>query len=419
MAASAPSASATPPSSAVPDATTAGAPAPSAPDAVVLTRLTIRDFRNLERVDLALPPEGLAIVGENGHGKTNLLEAIYYLQLLRSVRGARDVELVRFGANAFHVAAEAMVPVRGQRVERTAGAGFERAGKRKRVRVDGAEGTRLSDALGALPSVILSPGDVALVSGSPSERRRYLDVVLALTSRRYLAALQSYRAALSRRNAALRDAARTGRGEPRAAVWEPALAEHGAVLWTMRRQWVAERADAFAALCAAIGERASVQMRYATALIVPNGDDATTSDRPPDDAIDAVRAALERALAERRGLDLKRGVTHAGPHRDELEIALAGRELRVYGSGGQQRTAAIALRMLEAATLRDASGGRPLFLLDDPFAELDARRAHRILDLLGGAGLGQTVLVVPRASDIPRELTRLARTTVRDGVLDA
>jgi DNA replication and repair protein RecF len=277
------------------------------------------------------------------------------------------------------------------------------------VRIDGAEPARLSDALGAVPSVIFSPVDVRLVSESPSERRRYLDVVLALSSRRYLAALQSYRGALVRRNAALRDAARTGRGEARAAVWEPALAEHGAVLWAERRAWVARHADAFAELCAAIGEREVARMHYATKLVVDAADE--------DDAVATARRMLEVALAEKRALDVKRGVTHAGPHRDDLELTLGGHDLRLYGSAGQQRTAAIALRMLEAATLRDASGCEPLFLLDDPFAELDARRAHRILELLGDVGMGQTILVVPRPTDIPPELTRLERTTIRDGVL--
>ncbi|MDF1503910.1 DNA replication and repair protein RecF [Roseisolibacter sp. H3M3-2] len=381
---------------------------PAAPARVVLRRLAVRDFRNLQRVELAVPPDGLTVVGENGHGKTNLLESVYYLELLRSVRGARDADLVRFGAPGFHVAAEVDLPGEHRVASRAVGVGFERAGKRKRVRIDGAEVPRLSDALGALPSVIFSPGDVVLVAGSPSERRRYLDVALALTSRRYLAALQAYRGALVRRNAALRDAARTGRGEERATVWEPALAEHGAVLWTERRAWVRRHAGAFAALCAAIGERAPMRLRYATALEVDG-----------EDSVEGARAALGAALAAKRPLDLRRGLTHAGPHRDDLDLALGGRELRLFGSAGQQRTAAIALRMLEAATLRDHVGSAPLFLLDDPFAELDARRAHAILALLGDAGLGQVLLVVPRASDVPEELTRLPRASIRDGVLDA
>jgi DNA replication and repair protein RecF len=384
--------------------------APATHDAIArlrLTRLAIRNFRNIERLELHPPPEGIAIIGDNGHGKTNLLEAVYYLQLLRSMRGARDQDLVRFGEDGFHIGARVAPDEGGLLATRDIGVGFERAGKRKRVRREGAEVPRLSDALGSLPSVIFSPVDVQLVSGSPSERRRYLDVVLALTSRRYLTALQSYRAALSRRNAALRDVARTGAGDARVAVWEPALAEHGAVLWAERVQWVEQAAPEFARLCAAIGERGEVRMRYASALAMRDGEP---------------RAVLADALAAKRPHDIRRGVTHAGPHRDDLELQLASaegtpRELRTFGSAGQQRTAAIALRMLEAATLRERSGASPLLLLDDPFAELDARRAHRILELLDDAGLGQTMLAVPRPVDIPPELTRLERWRIRDGVL--
>ncbi|HET6702216.1 MAG TPA: hypothetical protein VFH14_10450, partial [Gemmatimonadaceae bacterium] len=119
----------------------------------------------------------------------------------------------------------------------------------------------------------------------------------------------------------------------------------------------------------------------------------------------------------RRTLDVQRGLTHAGPHRDDLELTLDGRDLRTFGSAGQQRTAAIALRLLEASTLRAAAGAEPIVLLDDPFAELDQRRTVRILELLQGAGRGQTILAVPRATDIPSDLTRLDRWRVQDGQL--
>jgi DNA replication and repair protein RecF len=134
------------------------------------------------------------------------------------------------------------------------------------------------------------------------------------------------------------------------------------------------------------------------------------TDCPPEEQ-------LARALGAQRANDIRRGLTHAGPHRDDLELTLGGRELRLFGSGGQQRTAAIALRMLEGATLRTRFGAEPLLLLDDPFAELDARRSSRILELLRDAGLGQTILAVPRSSDIPPELTRLDRWRVSAGEL--
>jgi DNA replication and repair protein RecF len=126
---------------------------------------------------------------------------------------------------------------------------------------------------------------------------------------------------------------------------------------------------------------------------------------------------LLAAFAEKRALDMRRGVTHVGPHRDDLELTLDGRDLRLFGSAGQQRTAAIALRMLEAATLRDHSGAEPVLLLDDPFAELDIRRAGKILLMLEKRGLGQTILAVPREADIPPGLMRLDRLKVRDGVV--
>jgi len=363
---------------------------------VRLHSIAVRDFRNLARADLELPAEGLAIIGENGQGKTNLLEAVYYLELFRSIRGARDQDLVRFGAAGFHVAAS----VEAEQ-SREISVGFDRAARRKRVRVDGGEVERLSDALGALPAVMFAPGDVDLVAGAPSARRRYLDIMLALSSRRYLAALQRYRAALGHRNAALRDAARTGRHDERVAVWEAPLAEHGAVLWSARLAWVESNAARFAALCEAIGESAEVAMRYASAV------------QPQDD----LHAALLAALAERRVMDVRRGITHAGPHRDDLALSMDGRELRTFGSAGQHRTAAIALRIIEADTLGSHRGGRPLMLLDDPFAELDARRAGRIVDLLAREGLGQTILTVPRETDIPAGLPRLERRRIRAGEL--
>jgi DNA replication and repair protein RecF len=369
---------------------------------VVLRSLALRDFRNLARLDLAFPAQGVAIVGENGQGKSNLLEAIYYLHLLRSVRGARDVDVVRFGAPGFHIAARAEGGANHELA-----AGFERQGRRKRVKLDGAEPQRLSDALGALPCVLFSPADVELVAGAPTARRRYLDILLALSSRPYLAALQRYRHALAQRNAALRDVVRSAgaRAEHRIAVWEAPLAEHGAVLWRERVQWSANAGPRFAAVCAAIGEQTPVGMRYATAL-EPRSHDA------PD-----VAAALAAALEQKRALDVRRGLTHAGPHRDDLTLTLDGRELRAFGSAGQQRTAAIALRLLEAETLQERLGAAPILLLDDPFAELDVRRSARILDLLAEHGMGQTLLTVPRETDIPPALTQLARWSIASGIV--
>jgi DNA replication and repair protein RecF len=373
-----------------------------------LDALSIRDFRNLERVELELPQSGMLIVGENGHGKTNFLEAIYYLQVLRSMRGARDQDLVRFGADGFHLGAR----VASDRVGEI-GIGFEKAGKRKRVRLDGVVRERLSDAVGALPVAMFSPADVELVAGGPAARRRFLDIMLAVTSPGYLRALQQYRGALVRRNAALRDVARHGTSrtagaEDRVAVWEAPLAEHGAILWAERDGWLDAAAEQFTHLARIIGGDL-LAIRYATAARATPGDAGR-------------RETLARALEQQRASDIRFGLTRSGPHRDDLVITIRGtdataRDLRVFGSAGQQRTAAIALRLLEAARLNEKRGGPPLVLLDDPFAELDVPRTQRIVGLLSEGGLGQTVLAVPRDTDIPGGMPHLQRFRIRAGAL--
>ncbi|MEO7771066.1 MAG: DNA replication and repair protein RecF [Gemmatimonadaceae bacterium] len=371
---------------------------------VQLESIAVRDFRNLAKLDLRIPATGVVVIGDNGQGKSNLLEAIYYLHLLRSVRGARDTDVVRFGAEGFHISATS---TGGAHRELTAA--FVKQGRRKRVKLEGVEPQRLSDALGALPCVLFSPADVELIAGAPSARRRYLDILLALSSRPYLAALQRYRHALAQRNAALRDAGRGAvpKAEQRIAVWEQPLAEHGALLWLERVTWADRVAARFAGMVAAIGERSPVALRHSSSL------------EPASREMGDVVAALARGLEERRALDIRRCLTHTGPHRDDLSVTLGGRELRAFGSAGQQRTAAIALRLLEAETLRERLGTAPMLLLDDPFAELDVHRSARILELLGEHAMGQTVLTVPRESDIPSALTDLVRWRIADGVVRA
>jgi DNA replication and repair protein RecF len=374
---------------------TSGAWRPEQPATARLRQLTVHDFRNLADVALDVPRQGLALVGNNGHGKTNVLEAVYYLHLFRSLRGARDPELVRFGRPTFHVAATA----EGTRWSRI-GAGFERETGRRRIVLDGVACDRVSDALGALPSVAFAPSDVTLVGGGPSARRRWLDVTLASTSPRYLAALRDYRAALAQRNAALR--ARS-RASP-ASVWDSALAQHGARLTMDRAAFLTWAAPRAASHSTELGERASFELRYRTGETLP-----------PDATEDQVRDGIAAALLAGRERDVDRGVTHHGPHRDDVDVRLGSVSIRKYGSAGQQRTGAIALRLLECAWHREQGGREPLLLLDDPVAELDRDRAARVLSLLTSEAAGQVLLAVPRDDDIPSALTALTRHRVRDG----
>ena len=201
----------------------------------------------------------------------------------------------------------------------------------------------------------------------------------------------------------LRGVARGQQSDESVAVWEPALAESGAVLLSERVRWMDQHEPEFARLTAAIGEPEPMTMRYVTSVA------------------DARNAAdeLRDTLARKRALDIRRGLTHTGPHRDDIALDIGGHDLRTFGSGGQQRTAAITLRLLEAETLKAHAGSDPLLLLDDPFAELDVRRSTHILALLHETVTGQTILTVPRAGDIPPDLSRLARWRIAGGAITA
>lgn len=327
-------------------------------------------------------------MGENGQGKTNLLEAIYYLVLFRSFRGVKDRELVRFGEAGFFVAGDA-----GSRVT----AGYEVAGRRKKVNVDGVPVTRLGDAVGRLLAVCVSPADRTLVAGGPAERRRYLDVLLALSDRAYLDALTALRAALRQRNAALR------RGRADAAwAFDGPFAQAAAAVTARRRAWVERNAARFADRCEALGEDVPVAAEYA----VHRGG-ATEAD------------AVRNALAASRDRDARRGTTTVGPHRDDLRLTLGGRDLRIVGSAGQQRTAALALRLLEAETLTAAHGTTPIALFDDAFAELDAGRQTRLLGMIAETLPGQAIVTAPRETEVPAALLDRPRWRMTGGRLEA
>ncbi|MDQ3389411.1 MAG: DNA replication and repair protein RecF, partial [Gemmatimonadota bacterium] len=204
-----------------------------------LSRLRLHGFRNLDEQTLELPPEGAALIGDNGQGKTNLLEAIYYLEIFRSFRGAPDEQLIQFGGDFFRVEGR-MRDAAGR--ESVIAAAYERRGKRKKVTENGIEPERLGEALGGVGAVIFSPSDLEIVSGSPAGRRRFLDIVLSLTFPGYLVALQRYRHILLQRNSLLRQ------GSPCEviAAFDPSLVEWGSRIAEWRMGWVAEVAESFA-----------------------------------------------------------------------------------------------------------------------------------------------------------------------------
>lgn len=367
-----------------------------------LSTLELRHFRNLGVQTLQIPPEGVAVVGDNAQGKSNLLEAIYYLETFRSFRGARDEQLVAFGQDVCRVQG-ALAADEPDGAGVVVAAAFQRKGRKKKVTVDGAEPERMGDALGKLAAVVFSPADVELVSGSPGERRRFLDIVLSLSDPHYLHSLQEFKRVLVRRNAALKAEA------PGAviAAWNPGLIRAGAAVMRIRRAWVRRWCGAFEDYYRLVSGGKGARLEYR-----PN---VHLDGVPDSDLEDGYRDALMETVERER----RRGTTVVGPHRDDLRIRLeegdAALDLREYGSGGQRRTAALALRLVEARTIRETRGQEPIVLLDDVFAELDGGRSERILDLMEKEEVGQVVLTAPKESDVRIRRDALERWSIRDG----
>jgi DNA replication and repair protein RecF len=371
---------------------------------VRLSGLALRHFRNLHNQDVELPPEGVALIGDNAQGKSNFLEAIYYLETLRSFRGARDEQMVAFGQDVFRVVGSTEADEADEGMGGEVTAAFQRKGKRKKVSVDGAEPDRMSDALGRLCAVIFSPADIELVSGGPSERRRFLDIVLSLNETGYLPALQEYKKVLVRRNASLK----AGDSGSLVGAWDQGLIRSGSEVMRARRTWVATRSEAFGDYYMQVSDGARARMTYKPS--VPLGE-VESDERIQDAFRDALMDSSER---ERR-----MGVTVVGPHRDDVRLQLEngdeGLDLRDYGSGGQRRTAALALRLVEAMTIRENRSQRPLILLDDVFAELDAGRSERVLELLEADDCGQVVLTAPKEADVKIRRDALPRWRIEAG----
>src|ERR671911_361857 len=341
-----------------------------------VTRLQLRDFRSYERGELRLGPGLTVVAGQNGAGKTNLLEALYFACTGRSCKTANEREVVRFAAGLTRLVLEAA----DQRGAHEITVGFE-PGEAKKLRVDGAAVERLTD-VSARPLVsVFLPDRLELVLGAPALRRAHLDQVVAALWPGRAGTRRAYAAALGQRNALISGirAGRAGRGSLPA--WDAELARHGIALMRDRSEAVERLRPRFFTHAADVGLEGDAELAY----------------RPRSKAQDAEALAAE--LAERVDGDVERGFTGHGPHRDDLSFRRAGRELRAYGSRGQQRLGLLALLLAERAELEAERGAPPLMLLDDVMSELDAGRRERLVEVLRSGG--QSVVTTTDLSHVP------------------
>jgi DNA replication and repair protein RecF len=348
---------------------------------VHLRRLAVVDFRSWEAAELDLEPGVTVLIGPNGVGKTNLVEAAGYLATLGSHRVAADAPLIRRGAE--HALVRGLVVHHGREL----GVELEiTAGRANRARRNGAP-AKPRDLLGILRTVLFAPEDLALVRGDPGERRRFMDDLLVARYPRFASVRADYDRVLKQRSALLKSA--RGGGDLRTLdVWDGHLATHGAALLAGRLE-----------LVAAIAPRAV----EAFAEVAPTSDPISLGYRsslegglPPDAA--ALQALLLDALGRVRRQEVERGVCLVGPHRDDLELRLGEGPAKGYASHGESWALALALRLASYRLLRD-DDVEPVLVLDDVFAELDTRRRRALADVALRAE--QVLITAAVAEDVP------------------
>jgi DNA replication and repair protein RecF len=349
-------------------------------------------WRNLADAEIELSPRVNVLVGGNGQGKTNFLEAVQYLALGRSHRGSRDEEIVRFGADHFFVRGVG----RGERGEPLSiEAGFTPP-RSKRIKIDAQPVARLSDLMGVLACVSFGPEDAELARGGPQHRRRWVDYAIAETSRSGLQVLSEYRRVVQQRAALLRDA-RPG-GDAGIEVWDAEQVRLGLDVVARRADALGDLGARAAAAFAMLGSGLSLRLRYAVHALGRSFDVETEIDALRRELEDgSAAAAFRERMRQRRAAERARGASLVGPHRDDIELALDERDLRRFGSQGQGRAAAIALKMGQAEFIGARRNERPIVVLDDVFAELDEARAAALWAVV--CERHQTFLAVPRRGD--------------------
>ncbi len=324
---------------------------------MVLESLSLTGFRNLKEVDIYFAPDRNLLWGENGAGKTNLLEAIYYLSMGKSFRKAGDDELIRFDGEFFRLEGDAKQK-----------AMLFYSAEEKKFLLDGVEMKRLADFIGWMPAVIFSLEDIWLVRGVPSERRYYLDMAIAKISRNYLADLIEYRKIVRQRNRILEElrdnnGPRNDQDEYLLSTFDEELVRLGNGLYKKRREYFDFMVQHTVEICHQM-QLDSVEIIYRSMI--------------PDMKMEV--AFLER----RREREIGMGKTLYGPHRDDIILNKQGRALKTFGSEGEQRIMALALRLAEVALVERIKAESAIKLLDETVAELDANRRKLFFDNLQG-----------------------------------
>jgi DNA replication and repair protein RecF len=358
-----------------------------------IVRLSLRNFRSYAAADIELGAGVTVVTGRNGAGKTNLLDGLYFGCTGRSARTTNERELVRFGEQVVRVAVRTEVEDGPHELS----VGFE-PGQPKRLTVDGVRVERLLDVPGRPLVSVFLPDRLELIKGTPSLRRAHMDQIVAALWPARTATRRAYAQALGQRNALLARIRAGAASEASLPAWDQELARHGAALMADRATAIEAVAEHFAARAEELGLDGDPAIAYRSRSR------ATVAD------------GLAAELAERHAQDLERGFTGHGPHRDDLAFLREGRELRAYGSQGQQRLALLALLLAERSAIAAVRDALPVMLLDDVMSELDRDRRDRLVRLLRGGG--QSVITTTDLDQVPGATDpSVVRLAVSDGTV--
>jgi DNA replication and repair protein RecF len=391
-----------------------------------LQRVQLTEFRSYHHLDLAIPEHGLTIVGPNAAGKSSLLEAVRMLSTMRSPRSQHDRDVINWTSGAelgvapfARIVAEAITAEESLNVELGLQLAEEPGGPlRKQVRIN-QRPRRVMDSVGTLKSVLFTPEDLDLVSGSPHLRRRFVDLLISQVDRTYVSELSAYIKVIEQRNSLLRSFAR-GTVSRSSAIeqllfWDEQLAEHGSYVSAVRRIVVGRLCAQFRERAGEFATAADLSARYAPNL----GADFLLAARS-DDPLDRVRAVARREFETqikiRRDDELRRGMTVIGPHRDDLEVLINERPLSSFGSRGQQRLAVVALKLAEADVIAEL-GERPILLLDDVLSELDPAHRLTLLDRVRSIGAQLLLTTADAAQIADSSVADLAVASVEPGAI--
>ncbi len=396
-----------------------------------ITQLSLTNYRNYSRLTLDLPQTSVLLRGDNAHGKTNLLEAICFLSTTRSVHARKDQQLI----NWLILKQDTLPFARLEATVKTQADTFtiaitilhEGNSVRKDIRFNGAK-KRAMDVIGKLTTVMFLPEDIELVTGAPAIRRRYLDSTLCQINPHYCTALSRYNKVLTQRNALLKELYKRNGNLDQLLYWDEQLAHDGATLVVNRHNAVIDLDTVARQRHRELSSgREGLRLHYAPSFdpykrpqpdyqlpLLMEEIASYSSAAPP---VKEVRETFMAYLQEVRRDEINRGVTLVGPHRDDFHFLVDGIDMTLYGSRGQQRTAALSTKLAEVTMMQQSTGETPVLLLDDVMSELDAHRRQQVISIVEQGG--QAILTTTDWEDYPADFRqRTALYSVEMGRLE-